>query len=264
MGISLVAAVCLWDEPLDSIERLCDSLSGLVDSILFVDGAYEWFMDSLRDSGSKKNKYGGSKYLNDLSAIASRYGIDSKAVKCPRGKCKTQTDKRTWMMQEAAKMGDHILVIDADEYIDTIFSDTSYIRYVLSAYSPDVIFTSVDTPAPKRSNAGDGITFSANAGTQSPSTSTSVSGNGNIRIYKSLKDFRVGPKYHGSYSGVNTAGARVGLRVRGAENRDMVPPVAWDGKDYLRIVNQTWSRDSDRLRSKHNYGVYRRRKGGDL
>ncbi|OPZ65624.1 MAG: hypothetical protein BWY85_00445 [Firmicutes bacterium ADurb.Bin506] len=237
--MKIVAAVNYFDEPLEHTNRLLQSISGFVHEVVLVDGAYRLFPHT--DPRTDPDR------IASIVGTGNMLGLVMNVV-APDKAWENQTTKRSYLMNLAASHGDFVLVIDADEWIDRERTDIEKIRYKLAMHQPDAVAVCLDTP-------GDGNQF--NLGTQSPQMSTSVHGKGIERLYRSMRDFTIGPVHHGSVSAVNEMGLRVGLRSRKQENVGMEQPVKLDAKEYFRIVNSTWDRGAKRLHQKNKYGQRR-------
>lgn len=245
----IVAAVSWFDEPRASLEKLIYSASTLVDKFVFCDGAYRLFPHGRHYSTQDQHDF--------IIRKCNEVGIPVRIIQAPNEPWESQVQKRTHLMRAAAWDGQYILVIDADEYIDHDASDLIKLRTKMRRHEPDAVKVCLDTPMPRRNRAR------INLGTQSPTQSTSVHGEGIQRIYRSLDHLTVGPLYHGTYSGIDPDGKWVSLRSRGGENKGYEEPVILDAKAYLRIVNDTWQRDEERLSAKGAYGSARRRANED-
>lgn len=107
----ITAALCWWNEQPAWLERCVSSLAGRVDRLVSCDAAWEGI-----DYGHEPTS--PIEQQEALRDAADEIGLEHVAWSI-LGVWKSQVYKRIHLMQEAAKNSDWILVIDADEYIET-------------------------------------------------------------------------------------------------------------------------------------------------
>lgn len=226
----------------------------LVDYAIFVDGPYKDFPHAIINSPNDQ--------YDAIIDSCEAAGIPLHIHRNVSGEAwASQIHKRTVMFKLAAMIGtvheDYAFVIDADEYIAE--ADHHAIREQLRIHTPDVATVRINTPTSKAYNP-------RIKGTQPPHNSYDLHGKPNPRIFRLLPEIIVGPIHHGTYAGVDENGRHLALRDRGTYLRQhgFEDPEVIDLAGHLSIINDTWKRDPERLKAKHEYGITREQKGIDL
>lgn len=101
----IAAAICWYDEPLDSLRRVVESVAPLVDIIVAFDGPWQGF---------PPDRY-WIPQGDDMAAILDATGIDYRLGAARGDVWPSQAEKRTALYRTAADIADWVLVIDADE-----------------------------------------------------------------------------------------------------------------------------------------------------
>jgi hypothetical protein len=127
--VKLTACLCWYDEPVEFLERCVHSLAGTPDALLAIDGRYEPF-PAPRDLSP----------IDQTAAIERTASIVGLPATILGGGAPfawpSQIAKRDHAMRHAAKLGDWILVIDADEWIH--HADQGALRNALEHADHDV------------------------------------------------------------------------------------------------------------------------------
>lgn len=119
----IVAAICWYDEPIEILERVRESVAPLVDRIVELDGAWQGFPAA-------------------------------------HHQWKSQAEKRTALYQKASVDADWVLVIDADEelLIDCVSGFRAGLARLDRVSKPDAVNIRVATPGPRNGGGGDTAT----------------------------------------------------------------------------------------------------------
>ncbi len=118
-----IAACLVWyDEPAATLDRCVRSLAGLCDALVAVDGRWRGF--------PARHEFVN---LDDGAAVIERAARDSD-LRLPEWP--SQAAKRSYTMQQAATLGDWVLVIDADEHVASF--DRQALTEQLSGTTADV------------------------------------------------------------------------------------------------------------------------------
>lgn len=245
--MNIIAQVCWFDEPVESLERCIASIEGLCTKAVFLDGRYRSFPGLYSTS-----------HPDQYEAILAACGRSNIELSLPLGQeWESQCEKRTIMWNLAEQIGtvgyDYTLIIDADEYIDKI--DVTRVRQTLAYGDYDTAMIAVNTTRGSRYET-------SLAGVQPPSNSYSQHGRGNPRLMKLYPGVVVGPVHHGHYS-VNLGSRRLTLRDRG-DTPGYEQARTVDMTSFFEIVNDTWERNPERLKKKHKYALERQRHAIDL
>lgn len=110
--MKLVAALAWYQEPVEFLDRLVRSLGGVVDELIALDGRWRLFDD------------GASCFLSP-AVQADTIAVAAEAVGLPvtfglvADVWDSQVAKRDRLMRLAADLGDWILVVDGDEYVES-------------------------------------------------------------------------------------------------------------------------------------------------
>lgn len=121
----IVAALAWYDEPCAALSRCVRSLAGTVDHLVAVDGRWDSF-PSLRELSAD----------DQVRAIEEAGGESGLRVEIHRLGFESQVAKRDYLMRQAGKHGDWVLVIDADEFVARC--DGEGLRARLAVTSEDV------------------------------------------------------------------------------------------------------------------------------
>lgn len=252
--MNIIAQVCWFDEPPESLTRLIDSLSPLVDVAVFLDGAYKNFPHT--DPVSDDEQY--------VAIVRACVRNNIIPVVPPGQLWQSQVHKRSAMFAHVQSVAllyeDYTLIIDADEYLMPNYNATR-IRHLLTKQRPDVALVALNTPPPARPS----VAKTRLQGIHAPRNSTNIHGRGIPRIMRVINGVTVGPKFHGSYVGTREDGSRVCLKDRQDAFKHLkAKPKILDLKYSLEIRNETWRRDAKRIVAKDKYGKARKRLGEDL
>src|SRR3954464_10160695 len=127
--MKIVAALCWYNEPLDFLDRLLRSLSGHVDQVVALDGAWDGFPDPKRSSGRDER--------NLLLDVAREIGLPIR-VDVPLRVWKSQIEKRQRLFDIAIKEqnADWVFVVDGDFILAEC--DDAALRQSLELTSLDV------------------------------------------------------------------------------------------------------------------------------
>jgi hypothetical protein len=131
--VKLVAALAWFDEPVEFLDRCVRSLVGVVDVLVAVDGAWRGF------AGGPVSPVAQSEVIVDAAA-ATDLQVELWA---PNSAWDSQVAKRASMMQLAAAAGEWLLVIDGDEFLESV--DPVALRAQLAATELDVAEVTVRT-----------------------------------------------------------------------------------------------------------------------
>ena len=130
--MKITAALCWYDEPIETLERCVRSVAVVADRIVAYDGAYA------RWPGAKVRS-------NAKQAAAIRRA--AKGMECevviPKRLWAGQVEKRAALMAQAAKGSDWVLFVDADHELS---GDRDTIRAQVAAAKRDVLDASFFTP----------------------------------------------------------------------------------------------------------------------
>lgn len=251
--MKLISQTSWFNEHPASLVRLIESMAGVVDVALFVDGPYADFPHTFPKSSA--DQYEAIRRACDRSGIACQI-MDGQVYP-------SQAAKRTAMFEWAAEVGqvhdDYTLVIDADEVIEAC--DVDCLRSCIDEYRPDAVQVALETPEPTTMTLQQARGF---LGIQYPKFSTSVHGRGVERIFVLVPDPLVGPKFHGEYRGTNARGVYVKLKHRGRSATREPHGSKLDLSHLITIRNDTWQRPIERIEKKSTYGRKRTREGYDL
>lgn len=248
-----VWALVVWfDEPVELLERMLRSLDGFVDGVIALDGAYATFPHS-GDGSSAPEQHA---VFRD---VCRELALD---LVLPAGRVyASQADKRQHAFRLAQRHGtlfsDYTMIVDADEAI--VGGDAAAFRArLLDGPQFETGMVWLDTLEPEQGEADRSL-----RGIHHPRNSSCVSGVGYRRVFRLLRDLRVGPRYHWTYVGLNELGGEVAVKGAGKFNHPTVARHA-DLTELVRIENLTWHRDPKRIDAKHAYGQARDALGIDL
>lgn len=104
----ITAALCWYDESVEFLARCVQSLEGLADSVVAVDGAWAIFPGGPRS---------GAEQVEAIKETADAVGMACHVWQ-PDEIWASQVAKRAAMMDLASDIGDWLFVIDADEYVN--------------------------------------------------------------------------------------------------------------------------------------------------
>ncbi len=230
----ITAALCWYDEPIESLERCIASLAGFATNIVSLDGPYSLYPHTAPRSSDEQ------RHAIDEAAREAR--IPHASI-LPDDEPPTQAAKRTKLYRAAANRAGRngwILIIDADE--------------VLSG----------DCAAALDELAGMGDGFDC-------ATVKSITGNApsrQPRLLRAMDALTCGPEYHGMLSASDPDGRRVRIRDRREilECEHPRPRRAReiDLGELLTITNYTNDRPDDRKAAKREYVRRRTDAGIDL
>ena len=113
--MKITAALAWFDEPVDFLDRCVRSLSGLVDELYALDGAWEHQPNAATFSGTEQE--------DTIWRAARDVGLPLR-VSVPHEIFESQVHKRQVLMENAAENADWVLVIDGDEYVTYSEPDT--------------------------------------------------------------------------------------------------------------------------------------------
>lgn len=231
---TIAAALCWYDEPVESLERMVASLAGFADILVSLDGPYGLFPHySPRSSDEQRHAID----------VAARLAMIPHAPILPDDEPATQAGKRTKLYQAAARRAGPngwILIVDADE----------------------VLSGKLGAARDMLADVGDGFDCA---------TVTSITGSApspQPRLLRALDAITCGPEYHGMLSASDPDGRRVRIRDRREilEREHPRPRRAREldlGK-FLTITNHTDDRPDDRKAAKREYVRRRTDAGIDL
>lgn len=250
--MKVIAAISFYDEPVENLVRLIDSMKGFVDMAVFADGVYEGFEGSA---------HSGSDVWRAITRACGEAGIICDVYLDANAR---QTEKRTRLMERACFYGkrheDWILVIDADEHLDwnSDFAglddrDDARPNFDANERGYDAATVTIKTLPPDDFQPALG-------GVNRPGTVHKP------RLFRMLDNMMVGPIHHGAYAGRDKKGELVNLKDRGGYLKRLGARDArtLDLTEEIRITNTTWSRSPERLAAKHAYSIVREREGYDL
>lgn len=143
--MKIAAALCWFDEPVAFLDRCVRSLEGVVDHLVAYDGAWDLFPGGTFQSPPEQRAA--------LAAAASEVGLPVVDW-LPTGIWPSQVEKRSALMHHARQLGEWILVIDADEWIDR--ADPDVLRWVLRETEHDVAEVAF-----RKTTVGDGVSHPA-------------------------------------------------------------------------------------------------------
>ncbi len=112
----VVACLAWYDEPPESLTRCVRSLAGIADTLVAIDGPWEGFPSTRLHST-----------LDEGLAIheAARLAGIQLDLRTSQAVWPSQVKKRDHLMRAASELGDWLLVIDADEWLDVPQIDIS-------------------------------------------------------------------------------------------------------------------------------------------
>ncbi len=241
----IVAALCWYDEPAATLQRVIASVAPLVSCVVAMDGAWQGFPHNDPLSSPRQ-----AKALRDACEANSLDLVDvSIGATLP-----SQAFKRSFLYREASERADWVLVIDADEQL--VVENVMRLRRQLSRLARrrlDAMNVLVSTPGPapgRRRRAGGGLTATAPTGDR-----------WQPRLLRADTSIMVGPHSHRTLStndvliqrgNLEDADLHLGKRSARIER---VQGVA--------IVNNTHSRSTRRIAAKRAYGKARHIRGVD-
>lgn len=238
----------MWfDEPEAELDAMIASISGFVDTLVALDGAYSTF-----PHGGYPKSDPAQHAAIERACRREGIGLVMPAGQEYESQCLKRTTAFDLVEQLARPYRDLVLVIDADERIDHLDEPA-----VLEAMS----YADVGTVDVVTTDPADGPMLLP--GVQPPS-SIDTPGKLYPRLFRVQREMQVGPTYHWTYTARNVRGDRVVLK--GAKTIE--PPIAKapvaDISAHLRLTNGTWDRPASRLTQKKRYARERWQRGIDL
>lgn len=119
----IVACLVWFDETVESLERCVSSLAGVVDVVVACDGRWDMFPG--------RRRYSPAEQAAAIASAGAAAGLVCDVYKAPRSALTSQVAKRNHAMRRAAGLGDWILVIDGDEWVESC--DPGKLRDLLAA-----------------------------------------------------------------------------------------------------------------------------------
>lgn len=230
---TIAAALCWYDEPVESLERMVASLEGFVDILVSLDGPYAHYPAGGRSPDEQHRALEASARLHRLP-----YAPLVRKIESP-----TQAAKRTHLYQHAARFAGRngwILIIDADEALS---GDYRAAREQLGRIGGGFDCATVNS-------------VTSGAASLQP------------RLLRAMDAITCGPEYHGMLSASDPDGRRVRIRDRREilEREHPRPRRAReiDMSRCLTITNHTNDRPDERKEAKREYVRRRHLDGVDL
>lgn len=222
----LVAALCWFNEPERFLDRCVRSLAGVVDVLFTLDGRWQHFPDE-RDLSPTSQQAAIELAAMDVGLRLVSHGGGQPFV------WDSQVAKRSHMMVEASKLGDWILVIDSDCYLDPDRCDRAALDSILEATDRDVAL--IDCRPAERGDARsypEGLRF----------------------LYRSAAGVTLGHAHNHYVTSDGRAlhGDHAYVRVEPAEERS---------KDHLLMLHERNARGAERQRASREYHRLRARLG---
>ena len=134
----VTAALCWWNEQPEDLTACVDSLAGLADRIVALDGAYARYPAATVVSPQEQ--------VDAIKHAAARIGVESEVL-LPDRLWFGQVEKRTTLLQEGAEGSDWVLMLDADHILH---GDMAAVRRILGETRVDVVATIFHTPVGDR------------------------------------------------------------------------------------------------------------------
>ena len=106
----ITAALCWYDEKPEHLERLVRSLEGVCSHLVTVDGRWLHFPGAVEDSPEAQRAA--------IATAADKIGIGLSYFNSGKVGWADQVTKRSFLMQQACKHGEWVLVIDGDEWVE--------------------------------------------------------------------------------------------------------------------------------------------------
>lgn len=237
----IVAAICWYDEPIESLRRVVASVAPLVSAVAAFDGRWQSF---------PPDRYWVPQE-EDMRAILHEHGVpdDSGSVD-GRDVWASQAAKRTRLYREASMLAEWVLVIDADEvlHIDCVSAFRERLSMIDRSKSTDALLMRVATPGPREAGGRDTATAPHGVRWQP-------------RLLRADTSLTVGPHSHrtivtdDAVIQMENAGDRALYVSRRAGRIATIHGAS--------IVNRTHSRSAERIRAKRAYGKARAERGID-
>jgi hypothetical protein len=233
--VRIAAAICWYDEPIEHLRRVVESVSPLVDCIVAFDGRWESF---------PADRYWVPQ-VDDMREI-----VPHGSFVAGRDEWESQAAKRTALYRAAAARADWVLVIDADEelHVDDVSSFRNQLARIDLAKRPDAIRMRVATPGPRGAGGSDTATAPHGVRWQP-------------RLLRADASLMVGPCSHRTLSTDECMIQSDG----GPDHASFVSRRAGRTATIhgASIINRTHSRSAERIAAKRAYGKARAERGID-
>lgn len=131
--MKICACLVWYDETVESLERCIQSLQGVADSVVAVDGRWKLMPGTGLYSPFLQHAV--------IRETAHDAGIEAIVVEAPEAALGTQVAKRDYAMNLAAEHGDFVFVIDGDEFVE--HCDPVALRAALARTDADVCHAAV-------------------------------------------------------------------------------------------------------------------------
>lgn len=133
----VTAALAWWDERPADLAACIRGMANIADRVVAVDGAYRRYPGATVTSPQRQ--------ADTIRKTAAKVGLDCRII-APDRLWAGQLEKRTFLLNEAAKGSDWIVVVDADHIIH---ADREGCRRELAGFGPEVemIVAPYTTPA---------------------------------------------------------------------------------------------------------------------
>lgn len=215
----VTAALCWWNERPADLEACVKGIANIADRLVAVDGSYRRYPDATITSPSEQ--------AEAIRRACERAGIEC-VIHLPDRLWAGQVEKRTFLLREAAKDSDWIVVVDTDHIIHT---DRQKARAVLAAMPPRVRFVSVDffTPLNKRRSLANSAATNWHVNAAGQTTELA-------HIFRALPDFEVRKK-HWHYYGT-WGGSEVRLLYGGKADEKLPVPYVVEHRTLFRTRKQ--------------------------
>ncbi len=237
--MSIAAAICWYDEPADTLQRVVASVAPLVSCVVAFDGAWLGFPHDEPHSHPRQLQA-----LRDAARFHSLSFIDTDLGE----PWISQAMKRTALYQAASEHADWILVIDADEQLEIIHP--AVMRQSLARIKSKANAMSVRVMTPGSKRLGGGLTATAPGGSR-----------WQPRLLRADPSIKVGPHSHRTLVTDDVL-----IQCGGEQDAELHADrrlAHVDKFQGMTIINHTHSRDAERIASKQAYGKARAVRGID-
>jgi len=250
----IISKTIYYNDPPEMLEQLIKSMRGIVDTAVFLDGAYKHFPHRGNPCSNREQR-------DAIIETCQQWNLPCLMV--PGSQYENQCHKRTHAFKIVEQIGipyvDYCLVIDADEHIvkpPTIQQLRRAMRNNGAGFDVGLVAITTTPPTGKVNRNLKGI--------HNPDRSTGGLVHHDFpRLFRIHRNTTVGPTHHWVYIAETQHGKTIALKGSRRIRTDCLPTIA-DLTHILKLENKTWHRGPERLAAKHAYGLKREALGEDL